>query len=345
MTGMRLAGDYRLGRRDFLKGIGSLGTLAFVAAFAPACLRASRTSPSQEGAMSKVSVVRTGDRTEGVRRAISLLDANPVRGKRVLLKPNFNSADPTPGSTHIEALRALVGNLQEMGAGSITLAERSGPGDPTSTVMEKKGVPELASEMGFDIVNLQAMDEAGWVHVRPPDSHWPDGFMFPRIYQEAECIVQTCCLKTHAYGGHFTMSLKCSVGMVPGGSPYMRQLHTSPYQRQMIAEINTAYATDLVVMDGVEAFVDGGPAQGTRASANVVLASSDRVAIDAAGVAILRSLGTTQEVSRGRVFEQDQIARAAGLGIGAASADQIELVTGDAASAEFAGRIREILRA
>ena len=77
-------------------------------------------------------------------------------------------------------------------------------------------------------------------------------------------VVQTCCLKTHRYGGHFTLSLKNSVGLaaktVPGnGHDFMRELHTSPHQRRMIAEINAGYRPDLVVLDGVEAFVTGGP--------------------------------------------------------------------------------------
>ena len=114
----------------------------------------------------------------------------------------------------------------------------------------------------------------------------------------ADAVVQACCLKTHRYGGHFTLSLKNSVGLVgkqiPGeGYNYMNELHGSAHERHMIAEINTAYAPALIVMDGVEAFVEGGPATGKKVNANVVLASSDRVAIDAVGVALLRHFGTT----------------------------------------------------
>jgi len=133
--------------------------------------------------------------------------------------------------------------------------------------------------------------------------------------------------------------------MVPGGSPYMNELHTSPHPRQLITEINTAYSPDLVVLDSVEAFVDGGPAQGTRVNANMMLASKDRVAIDAVGVAIFRELGITPEVSRERFFEQDQIARAAELGLGVKSAEQIELVTDDPASRDYAEKIKGILLA
>jgi uncharacterized protein (DUF362 family) len=300
----------------------------------------------EEGKMTtKVALVRTTDRAEGVKKAIALLDINPVKGKAVVLKPNFNSADPTPGGSHIDTLRALIISLNEMGAKRITLAERSGPGIPTREVMERKGVFALAKELGFKVVNLEEAKPEDWVHIHPVDSHWKDGFLFPRIYAEAEAIVQTCCLKTHGFGGHVTMSLKLSVGMVPRvGYAYMQELHGSPFQRQLIAEINTAFSPVLTVMDGVDVFTTGGPARGNLVQAGVMLATNDRVANDATGVAVLRFLGTTPEVSRGRIFEQDQIARAAGLGLGVKSASEIQLVTGDKESEDYCVKIREILQ-
>ena len=111
----------------------------------------------------------------------------------------------------------------------------------------------------------------------------------------------------------------------------------------MIAEINTAYSPDLVVLDGVEAFTDGGPDHGTKVEADVMLAGTDRVAIDAVGVAILRLLGTTPGVNNGAIFEQEQIARAAELGLGVPSANQIQLVTGDTRSEAMAVQVRDIL--
>jgi uncharacterized protein (DUF362 family) len=297
--------------------------------------------------MTKISLVRTGDRTEGTRKAIDLLKINPVKGKAVVLKPNFNTADPAPGSTHNDTLRALIIKLKEMGARKITLAERSGPGPTTHDNMERKGIFVMAKELGFEILDLQAMGREGWVLIKSKDSHWKDGFLFPKIYRGAEAIVTTPCLKTHQFGGHFTLSLKLSVGMVPPGLgpntgeyPYMNELHSSKFQREMIAEINTAYQTDLIVLDGVDAFVAGGPHMGTRVKADVMLGGSDRVAIDAVGVAILRLLGTTPEVSQGKIFEQDQIKRAAELGVGIKSAKEIEVVTGDKESEEFAERVR-----
>ncbi len=146
------------------------------------------------------------------------------------------------------------------------------------------------------------------------------------------------------------MSLKNSVGLaakyVPGNSyNFMRELHSSPNQRRMIAEINAAYHPDLIVLDGVEAFTNGGPEQGKLVQSNVILAGPDRVAIDAVGVALLRHFGTTPEVTQGAIFDQEQIARAVQLKIGVSSARQIELVTGDRGSAEFAKQIRAVLDA
>jgi hypothetical protein len=64
------------------------------------------------------------------------------------------------------------------------------------------------------------------------------------------------------------------------------------------------------------------------------------VAIDATGVALLRSFGTSHDVSEGTIFSLEQIARAAGLGVGVSSADQIRLVPLDAPSELVAEKIQ-----
>jgi uncharacterized protein (DUF362 family) len=297
--------------------------------------------------MALVALVKTKDRVAGVNRALDLLDLRHLAGKRLFVKPNFNSADPTPGSTHHHTLSALVRRLQALGAGRILAGDRSGMGD-TRTVMQRKGVFELAEDLGFEPVVLDELAARDWEHIYLPRGHWRKGFAIARPVLEAEGVVQTCCLKTHRFGGHFTLSLKNSVGLVakqvPGeGYDYMGELHSSPYQRSMIAEINAAYQPELVLLDGVEALVDGGPDRGKQVEAQVILAGSDRVAIDAAGVAILRLFGTTPEVEQGRIFQQEQISRAVELGLGATGPDEIELLTGDPDSAAYAAQIREVL--
>lgn len=326
----------RLGRRGFIKASGLM---------AGAALLGIRGGEVMGSKMSRVALVKTDSRERGVRLSISALDINPVRGKDVLLKPNFNTADPTPGSTHNQTLMALVEHLWEMGARSITLGERSYP--PTRQVMEAKGVIPLLDNAGVKVTDFDRLEERDWVLIRPKDTHWSEGFRIARPILEAECLVSTCCLKTHQYGGVFTMSLKLHVGVVPTsrhGYNYMGELHSSPHQRKMIAEINAAFRSDLIVLDGIDAFVDGGPATGKLAQGNVFLASTDRIAIDATGVAILKLLGSNEAVMRPRIFEQEQIARAVELGLGAPSATSIDVIAADEESRPYAVRVSEVLR-
>jgi uncharacterized protein (DUF362 family) len=216
--------------------------------------------------------------------------------------------------------------------------------------METVGVFRLADELGFDTVVFDELGPQDWAKFQPAGSHWERGFLLARPCLDADAIVQTCCLKTHRYGGHFTLSLKNSVGMVAKRHPqedydYMRELHSSPHQRRMIAEINSAYAPALIVLDGVEAFISGGPDQGERVASEVILAGTDRIALDAVGIALLRYFGCKTEASRGRIFQQEQIARAVDLGLGVDSPDKIEFVTGDPDSAAYSEKIKEILLA
>ncbi|HUT80278.1 MAG TPA: DUF362 domain-containing protein [Candidatus Bathyarchaeia archaeon] len=290
--------------------------------------------------MTKIAVISTKDRIYGVNKSFELLGINPVKGKNVIVKPNFNTADPAPASTHMDTLKQMIIKLKEMGAKSITLAERSGPAN-TEEVFQKKGVYELAKKLDFSVLNLSTIPKEEYELVQPKGSHWKNGFLFAKIYKNAECVVETCCLKTHQYGGHFTLSLKNATGLVPrDGYEYMRELHSSEHQRKMIAEMNIPYKPDLIIMDGILTFVDGGPMEGTLKEANVFVAGTDRVAVDAVGVAILRLLGTTPEVMKGPIFEQEQLKRAVELGLGISSPDKIEFLTDSKESEELVKKIK-----
>ncbi len=346
-------------RRGFLKSSAGLGGVVLTARWARAGEAAAdwvRVAPAEplagateQAATGKVAFVKTRDRAAGVRRALNLVDYEPPAGRHLFIKPNFNSHHPAPGSSHEETLKALVQVLRDEGADRITLGDRSGMGN-TRGVMERKGIFALADELGFDTLVFDELEADQWVRVDVENGHWERGFAIPQAVLEADGVVQACCLKTHQYGGHFTLSLKNSVGLaakqVPGESHnYMRELHGSPDMRRMIAELNVAYDPDVIVLDGVESFVDGGPHEGKRVESEVVLASTDRIALDAVGVALLRYYGTTPQVSEGRIFELEQIARAVELGLGVSSPSQIELITDDEPSAEYARTIRSVLLA
>jgi uncharacterized protein (DUF362 family) len=290
---------------------------------------------------SRIALVRTPDRASGIKRAVDLLGINPVKGKDVLLKPNFNTADPFPGSTHNDTLRHLILKLKDMGSRSVTLGERSGPPD-TKDVMKEKGIYELARELDAGIINFEELPDEDWIRMKPEKSNWLRGFDVARPVLDSKCIVSTCCLKTHGHGGGFTMSLKLSVGVTHKRN--MMELHSSVFaMRKMIAEINQAYTPSLVLLDGIEGFVDGGPAKGEKKRADVILAGTDRVAIDAVGLAVLKDLRSNKAIMNRKIFEQEQIKRAVELGLGASGPEDIEIVADDDKGSAYARKLKETL--
>ncbi|KAA3643500.1 MAG: DUF362 domain-containing protein [Chloroflexi bacterium] len=371
-------------RREFLRIVAALTSISVVSSFLEACSRmglidyesatpvptdteapvASPTaeeSPTvevatatSEGDLSdedkaQLAFVKTTDRVGGVGLAIDLLGVNPVDGKSVFIKPNLNTSDPAPAATDSDMLRALVVKLWDMGATKITVGDRAGMG-VTREVMERLGIFAMSEELGFETMVFDELEASDWEMFKVPGGRWHRGFPFARPCLEHDAIVQMCCLKTHGYDGHFTMSLKNSVGFVaktiPGDSyDYMAALHRSAYLRQMVAEVNTVYTPALIVMDGVESFVNGGPDSGKRVNSEIVLAGTDRIAMDAVGVAVLRHFGTTRNVSEGPIFELDQISRAVQLELGIDGPEKINLLTGDDDSAAYAEEILEQLAA
>lgn len=291
--------------------------------------------------LSRIAVVKTDNRAEGILEAVDLLElGNPVSDKSVFIKPNLNTADPFPASTHPDTLETIIELVKKMRPVSITVGDRSGPAD-TADVMRELGIPGMCRKHSVGLMNLEELPENMWERVKLPGTHWNDGFLFARPVMEAGCVVTTCCLKTHGFGGVFTMSLKLSIGAVHGGN--MSELHTSfRSMRKMIAEANVPYSPSLIIMDAMEVFTDKGPMSGPVKHAGLIVAGSDRVALDAVGLAILKNLGSNGAVMDTPIFLQEQIARAVELGLGVPSPSDIELIHNED-GAEAASRIRTIL--
>ncbi len=351
-------------RRKLLRRLGLLGGVALL----PPTLRALGTTSSSTATAPamplstlaqaaplaaaglnphRVVLVSTTDRAAGVRQALELLQPPSFQGQRIFIKPNYNTGDPAPAATDPAVLEALVQAIKGDGASQITVGDRSGMAE-TRSAMQKMQVFDLAERYGFTPMVFDELGRDDWQYFSGEGTNWSRGFAVARPVLEADAVVNVCCLKTHRFGGHFTLSLKNTIGMVARRVPgdrhdYMQELHRSANQRLMIAEVNRAYRPALNLIDGVDAFVGGGPEQGEKVRAGVMLASSDRIAIDAVGIALLRMLGTTSEVSNGSIWSQAQIRRAADLGLGAVNAEQIELVTADGDSAQVADRLRPFL--
>jgi len=321
----------------------------------------SETPEKQEEADTvRVAIVKTANREEGVARAVALLGEINFSRKDVFLKCSYNSPDAFPATTHPYALGAMVRMLRGKGAGKVTLVERSGMGR-TREVLEKLGVFAALEKLEAPFCLLDELPAEEWRYIAQDRSHWPKGMEFPRFLTQDTCIVQLCNLKTHRFGGRFSASLKNSIGLIAkyAASPesgltekdeknagrgwnYMKDLHSSSYQSEMIAEANQTYSPELIVMDATEVFVSGGPEKGVTAAPEIIAASCDRVAIDAVGFTILKYAGA-QMSGPGKIFEQPQIKRAVQLNLGARSPEMINVVSDDNAGRLLASRLKELL--
>jgi uncharacterized protein (DUF362 family) len=320
-----------LSRREVLGGGVAMGLTSVV----PAALVA-----AQPPARGRVVVVKQNDRAKAVAACLDAFAFRACEGRDVAVKANFNSADPFPASTHPATLTALLGELKRRGAAGLTLGERSGMGD-TRAVLEQTGAAAAVAAAGGSVVVLDDVGRDAWQPFTAP--HWPAGLHAARLFTDGACAVQTMCCKTHRFGGHVTLALKNTVGLVAKHVPglrhdFMQDLHSSPHQRTMIAEANLAWRPGLNVMDCLEAFVDGGPERGARAAPGVFLASDDRCALDAAAIALLRLSGMRGPAAHGPIGGTAQLARALELGLGAAPS-AVEVVPADAAAREIAQRL------
>jgi uncharacterized protein (DUF362 family) len=271
-----------------------------------------------------VALVRGEEVAQMVRRAVELAGGltGLSSGATVLIKPNVNSDDPYPGTTNPEVVRAVVELVKGYEPRRIIVADRSNPAYDTLPAMKKVGIYQAAIEAGAEVIPLEGYE---WVEVDPPGAeNWPGGFEFSRLPQEVDYVITLPVTKTHIIA-RYTMALKNTVGLI---HPRSRDLLHSKEGRQfgaMLAEINLARPADFVVMDGTRAFITGGPSHGQLREPNVILATSDLVAADVVGLAILKNLGASGLLARNS-WEEAQVARAVELGLGVSDASQIELV-------------------
>ena len=203
------------------------------------------------------------------------------RGDKVLVKPNFNSPDPYPGSTDLGFLSAVVECLLEMGA-TVTIGESAGAmWRPTRNVFRKLGVFELARRLNVELIVFE--DRADdWVRVKI-DGDYLGVVTVPRSAYEADRIVYLPCGRTHILT-RYSGALKLAVGFMHPGE--RRALHAR-HLEQKVAEINLCWQPDLVIMDCRKAFVSGGPDRGQLVEPGLLLASGDPVAIDIEAMKIL----------------------------------------------------------
>jgi uncharacterized protein (DUF362 family) len=313
------------------------------------CARAQETAEVKT--RSRVSLVKGTDRKTTLAAALDQFGRPDFDGRDIYLKASYASPGAFPATTHPETLSTVVELLRRCNCGRITLVERSGMGD-TRDVWKRLGVDVLARQLDLNLLALEELAAPDqWRVAEISGWHWSKGVYVPRFLDENARVVQICNVKTHRFGGVFSASLKNSVGLIGKrnhDSPphnYMQELHASPHQCLMIAEINQLYEPALLVMDAAQTIVSGGPEGGDLAAPGLFAVATDRVALDAVAVAILRIHGAEQPIRRTDIFDHAQILRAVELKLGAGSPDELALLAQDSESRNAALQIQAVMSA
>lgn len=229
-------------------------------------------------------VTAGGDIKTSLDRVIALLGSLQQaiqRGDRVLVKPNFNSPDPYPGSTDLVFLRAVIELLLETGA-KVTIGESAGGiWRPSRNVFHKLAVFELAHHLGVELIAFEDRPD-DWVRVKI-DGDYLEMVTMPRSAYEADKIMYLPCPKTHKLA-RFSGALKLAVGFMHPGE--RRALHAR-HLEEKIAEISLCWQPNLVIMDCRKAFVSDGPAKGQLVEPGLLLASGDLIAADIEAMRVL----------------------------------------------------------
>jgi len=205
------------------------------------------------------------------------------KGEVVLLKPNFNTADPFPASTDLSFLKAVVELVYECKPKIVMIGDSSTMSLNSRKVMEDIGVFEL--EKMKRPPRVYVFDERKWVKKKIPKGKFLKEVSVTEYLDRTDKLILLPCLKTH-FIAKITASLKLSVGFM---KPSQRVgLHVGHVQEK-VAELNTLVHPDLIIMDARKCFINRGPSEGELREPELILASTDRVAIDVEGIKIIQS--------------------------------------------------------
>jgi len=250
----------------------------------------------------KKSISKAVDLTGGFRQFIHTGDV-------VLLKPNFNTADPFPASSDPEFLKTVVELVYDYGAKMVMIGESSTMSLNTHKVMERLKI--------FDLENMKrppriyVFEERKWIKKEIPGAKYLKKVSVTEYLDRADKLILLPCLKTH-FQAQFSGSLKLAVGFV---KPLQRvSLHLRRIQDK-IAELNKIINPDLIIMDARKCFINKGPAEGEIREPGLILASTDRVALDVESIKIIQSF-RGNSLKNIDPWELPQIKRAVEFGIG-----------------------------
>ena len=196
---------------------------------------------------------------------------------KVLLKPNLLKKAEVEKAviTHPVVVGAFAGILRESGYENIVLADSCGHGT-TQAVIRGTGMDAYLEKY-----HIPAIDYSEGVKTAYPQGIQAKEFILPKELLEQDCVISLSKMKTHALE-RITGAVKNSYGFVYGfhKAKGHTQYPSADSFARMLIDLNKCVAPKLYVMDGIVAMEGNGPGSGDPVPMNVLLMSTDPVALD-----------------------------------------------------------------
>lgn len=199
------------------------------------------------------------------------------KDESILLKPNLLKKAEVDRAviTHPAVVGMFAKLMKEKGYCDISMADSCGNGT-ASKVIHGTGMDTYLEQM-----NIPVIDYSGAVHVDYPEGIQAKEFMLPKELLEKECVISLCKMKTHALE-RITGAVKNSYGFIYGF--YKAKGHTqypsADSFARMLIDLNQYVKPRLYIMDGITAMEGNGPGSGDPVAMNVILMSTDPIALD-----------------------------------------------------------------
>jgi len=144
--------------------------------------------------MTRVAIIKSANRTEGIKRALSAIEQDIRPARKILIKPNLVSTSNQLASTHVDAVRGVIAFLKERTDAEITVGEASSTRD-TLIGFKNLGYRSLQEEYGVKLVDL---NRDRWVRTRVFDGDLTDiEVRVARTVVESDYRISVCLPKTH----------------------------------------------------------------------------------------------------------------------------------------------------
>lgn len=204
----------------------------------------------------------------------------PLKGKRVVLKPNLVEYHRDKViNTHPHVIAAVIELCGREGASEVIVAEGPGHWRNTEHLVRASGLGDVLRHHKVRFIDLNHDEPVRTVNLGRLTKL--EHLYLSHTVATAEVLISLPKLKTHHWAAA-TLSLKNLFGTMPGicyGWP-KNELHWRGIDNSIV-DIACTRTPDLAIVDGIVGMEGDGPLNGTPRHVGVLVMGSDLVAVDA----------------------------------------------------------------